>query len=151
VATEFFSELTERRITKTMRDHSSRTITLNNLGARCIESGDYRRSINFLSAAFQLSKQQLRDHSCTERRRDHDKPVYRHSVSTIDTWMTKNEYDSLNDIGTSTGEFVYRNPISIPEEAYPHDLIVPISIIFNLGLANHLFATETMTTKLDAT
>jgi tetratricopeptide (TPR) repeat protein len=143
-------------------DYSSRTTTLNNLGAECIESGDYRRSIEFLSAAFHLSKQQLRDYSSTER--DHDnKSVYRHSLSTFDTWMTKNEYDSAssNDVGTtgecvyrnplsisdsididsSNEEFVYRDPIYIPSDAYSHDLLIPIVITFNLGLAYYLLAT----------
>jgi tetratricopeptide (TPR) repeat protein len=150
-------------------DYSLNTITLNNLGAGCIDSGDYRRSIEFLSAAFQMTKQQLRDHSSTEQ--DHEKSVYRHSVSTFDTWMTKNENDSLNDIGTTTdttGEFVYRNPLSssdsidnssissngefvytdpiyIPSHAYSHDLLIPIVITFNLGLAYYLLATTDQT------
>jgi tetratricopeptide (TPR) repeat protein len=110
-------------------------ITLNNLGAQCMQMGDYKTAIKFLSSSFSLLKQQLH-HPCTAT---DESAVYRHSVTTIDTWMNRDcNYPSNENV---SGKFVYRDPICVPDKAYPNDLIVPIVITFNLGLAYHLLAT----------
>jgi tetratricopeptide (TPR) repeat protein len=118
-------------------------IALNNLGAQYMQMGDYKTAIQFLSSSFSLSMQQLHHHF-TATTDERSAVVYRHLVTTIDTWMKRDcNYPSNKNV---SGEFVYRDPIWIPDKAYPNDLIFPIVNTFNLGLAYHLLATTTTTT-----
>jgi hypothetical protein len=110
-------------------------IALNNLGAQCMQMGDYKTAIRFLSSSFSLLKIQLHDHHTATD----ESVVYCHSVKTIDTWMKRDCTYPLNE--NVSGKFVYRESICVPDNTYPNDLIVPIVITFNLGLAYHLLAT----------
>jgi hypothetical protein len=68
--------------------------------------------------------------------------VYHQSVTTIDTWTSQDCCCGSDSIDSSNGEYVYRDPIDIPTDAYAHyDLLIPIIITFNLGLVYYLLDT----------
>jgi hypothetical protein len=113
----------------------SATVHFNNVGAQCIENGEYTRAIGYLSAAFQSSKSQI-DRNHRMLLGEIAPAVPPPSTCTVDIWMATGIPAETHD------GFIYRHPIYIPTEAQPNGMIVAVATIitFNLGLAYHLLA-----------
>lgn len=110
------------------------TVTLlNNMGADLIECGDYVGSIEFLSKAFQYSRQELDDRMAS----DVVIPdIYQPSACVIDLWMMR---DIAEDSSQEQGDdVIYTLPMHVPLKATnPSEVSVAVAITFNLAIAYH--------------
>lgn len=112
--------------------------TLNNLGAREMERGEYALAIAYFSSAFHKSKTGLEGYSQGGMEVDSS------CATSIERWMTNSGGSEITDEKQLQEEYIYSNPLMIQPSATENVSALTLSVVvsFNLAMAYHLISRE---------
>jgi hypothetical protein len=129
-------------IESSIMDNNHSAVSMNNLGASCIATGDLMEAVAHLVNALRYSKDLLQ---ATTAAHEED---FQSSDARFDAWISQEACTHGNSAAAVavTGSFVYSQPIVIPTDdttprssgKFETNLLITSAIVFNMAIAHHL-------------